>query len=1230
DNTQDDNSPQVAEDGINVVWQGYDDTRGARGDLDIFRYHVPSGGITNVSSNAFLDDGAPRITGNRVVWESEHLGGNWEVMHFDLSTEVIPQNVSRNEAAEDRYPVVSDELVVWRAYDGQVYRLMVARQAEPEVTTTLPLVVYGDTKVEPDEMFWVDVTDPSVNTPVVLPSDVVTIDDGTAVVTILNDDSGLDYGDAPPQYPVVFADDGARHGIPEDQSGNPDPQLFLGALIDPESDGQPHVDALGDDNDIFKPVVGDDEDGVTWGRLAPGNFATFDVTVAAPVGTPGYLSAWIDYNGDGAWADYVDANGTAISEQIIDPFGDGGPLTAGVHSFQVLIPGTLDAMTTFARFRLSADPNEVALPIGLAQEGEVEDYRVEIEVGDSLISGFKFNDLDGDGVWDREPAFTGVAPVISPVAPGTGVLMSGFDSDFVFKTNVGPNDDLSAGPFPLGFTFEFYGQAYDQFYINNNGNVTFGLPSQSFPQTAGLPLGVPMIAPFWSDVDTRNSGGSVHLASGISPRGNPFVQVDWASVGYHDRTNVVNTNARNSFALYLEDDPGGDIVAFHYYDHDNNGLVDMGWTTGDRSAGANGFGGDGAEIGFDAGNFNEYFSLARPKSQADLNALNEQYGFRFDPTTGRPLGIEPGLAGLTVYLETDGNPGLDHSVEPWTVTSNDDPLTTNVDETGYYEFTRLFDGPFEVHEIVQPGWIQTAPNGGSTLYLAGGSMDIQAVGGSQVADRQTFLIGDGANTLLFELDNNASLSNPGAVQVPFVSGDTASTIATAIAQAVNGATDPVQFRVIATAITNTVTLTGTTLTFDPDTTLLSTNTSHSDPGGFWDVALRPSEQLQGANFGNYKLPHISISDVMIAEGNVGPTHVDVTVSVTDSFGSPIRVDYATADGVPPNPATVLNNDYLAANGSIIIPPHGTPLSVWTKETITRNGSNDYDYHVSGDSLVFEAHDGNDWEIYLYEGATDTIQQLTNNDTDDKLAHNYKDPATGVINVVWSGVPDRSDPNDPDGGVGPDSFYDADYEIYLYDTASKSYRRLTYNSYDDKAPQVSDTHVVWWGATPTDVDIFLYDIQANVTDNISDNNFPDYDPRLSGPNVVWSGSDGSDTEIYLYRAVPGTGSGVRTQITNNVLADHSTAIDGTNVVWVGNDGTDTEIFVYQFDPATGAGTTYQLSNNAAADIDPQVSGDNVVWQGLVGTNPEIFYSNVSDAAGGVGATNISNSAARDEH
>ena len=159
----------------------------------------------------------------------------------------------------------------------------------------------------------------------------------------------MDFGDAnDPTYPTLLANDGARHMI--------DGITFMGASIDPEFNGQPHPNALGDDND-----GNDDEDGVSLAILVQGQSS--NATIIASV--DGYLNAWIDFNGNGNWSDA----GEQIASDVL--------LFSGTNTVTFHVPLTANAGITYARFRFST--NMGLNYIGLAPNGEVEDYEVEIE-----------------------------------------------------------------------------------------------------------------------------------------------------------------------------------------------------------------------------------------------------------------------------------------------------------------------------------------------------------------------------------------------------------------------------------------------------------------------------------------------------------------------------------------------------------------------------------------------------------------------------------------------------------------------------------------------------------------------------------------------------------------------------------------------------------------------------------------------------------------------------------
>ena len=172
-----------------------------------------------------------------------------------------------------------------------------------------------------------------------------------------NQGDELDYGDASdPTYPTLNASNGARHVV-----GN----LYLGASVDIDADGQPNATATGDDID-----GNDDEDGVLFtSGLYIGGTTTVDVTASAT----GKLDAWIDFNGDGDWTD--------AGEQIFTS----EPLAAGLNSLGFSVPADAQCQNeTFARFRVSS-AGGLSFE-GLAPDGEVEDYSVSIELAAPVLT----------------------------------------------------------------------------------------------------------------------------------------------------------------------------------------------------------------------------------------------------------------------------------------------------------------------------------------------------------------------------------------------------------------------------------------------------------------------------------------------------------------------------------------------------------------------------------------------------------------------------------------------------------------------------------------------------------------------------------------------------------------------------------------------------------------------------------------------------------------------------
>jgi uncharacterized repeat protein (TIGR01451 family) len=157
-----------------------------------------------------------------------------------------------------------------------------------------------------------------------------------------------DYSDAPAGY------GSASHTIV--------PGIRMGAAVDDELAALSSVNATGDDTNAT-----DDEDGVVFNTVQRGAIASITVTVS---GTGGFLQGWIDWNGDGDWAD--------AGEQIATDLQDGGVRdydgsANGQILVRALVPATASTANAYVRFRWSTTSGLSAT--AAATDGEVEDYR---------------------------------------------------------------------------------------------------------------------------------------------------------------------------------------------------------------------------------------------------------------------------------------------------------------------------------------------------------------------------------------------------------------------------------------------------------------------------------------------------------------------------------------------------------------------------------------------------------------------------------------------------------------------------------------------------------------------------------------------------------------------------------------------------------------------------------------------------------------------------------------
>jgi len=225
-----------------------------------------------------------------------------------------------------------------------------------------------------------------------------------------------------------------------------------------------------------------------------------------------------------------------------------------------------------------------------------------------LISVEEYNQLKLSGALDPAVNYQLTANTDNPIVHYSGSqekngvcnCMVPLDTTFVLAMQ--PNDDMFSNLISLPFTFDFYGNTYNSLYINNNGNISFLAQYSTFTANPFPDSSYNMIAPFWGDVDTRDSTMIGNIGSVWYKMTPNALVVVWDHVGYFN----THGDKTNTFQLVISDGtdpliPIGNNVSFCY--------ADMQWTTGDASSGIAGFGGVPATVGVNYGNGVDYFQV---------------------------------------------------------------------------------------------------------------------------------------------------------------------------------------------------------------------------------------------------------------------------------------------------------------------------------------------------------------------------------------------------------------------------------------------------------------------------------------------------------------------------------------------------------------------------------------------------------------------------------------------
>ncbi|UOA10387.1 nidogen-like domain-containing protein [Methylobacter sp. S3L5C] len=278
-----------------------------------------------------------------------------------------------------------------------------------------------------------------------------------------------------------------------------------------------------------------------------------------------------------------------------------------------------------------------------------------------------------------------LSALVAPISANATALLTLADGSFGTLA-MGKNDDGSSSQLNLPFAINFYGNIFNNFYINNNGNITFKNTLGSFTPRSFPISSQPTIAPYWADVDTRcSSCGDVYVGA---VNANTTI-VTWSDVGYYS----AQSDKTNNFQLALRNQLNGNFDIEFRYDR-------LEWTTGGASGGTDGLGGIPAQAGFDAGDNVNFFVLPDSFTNNILNIAS---------TTN----VANGTPGLWSFSIVNGQtPG----------TTPENPLLPVIIDSSYtFDFNVQENQQVFIDPAVAIGYdyqVQSGPNIASVLFPA--------------------------------------------------------------------------------------------------------------------------------------------------------------------------------------------------------------------------------------------------------------------------------------------------------------------------------------------------------------------------------------------------------------------------------------------------------------------------------------------------------------------------------
>ena len=447
---------------------------------------------------------------------------------------------------------------------------------------------------------------------------------------------------------------------------------------------------------------------------------------------------WDDLNGDGVWdAGEPGLNGWTIYLDLNNnDMLDGGEPTAitmndgthdGAYWFTDLAPGDYAVREVLPTGWMQTYPgtpdfeHAVTITSGLIVQGDFE-VTASPNFGNYLageIHGYKWNDLNEDGIWDAgEPGLNDWTiyldlnnnDMLDGGEPTAITMNDGIHDGAYWFTDLVPGDYTVREVLPTGWTQSYPGTPDFEHVVT----ITSGLIVQGEFETTESPnfgnfLGGEIHGYKWDDLD----------GDGTWDAGEPGLN-DWTI--YLDLNNNDMLDGGEPIAITMNDGTHDgaywftDLAAGDYTVRE---VVPTGWTQ--TYPGAPDF---EHAVTITSGLIVQGdFEAAESPNFGNFQNITIS-GYKWNDLNGNGMWEvgEPGLGGWTIALDTDGDGVNDQTTitSDGTTDANGDTVIDAMD-LGYYEFTNLGPGSYRVTEQQQAGWTNTYD--GSTTFFAVSGVD---------------------------------------------------------------------------------------------------------------------------------------------------------------------------------------------------------------------------------------------------------------------------------------------------------------------------------------------------------------------------------------------------------------------------------------------------------------------------------------------------------------------------